>query len=114
RFASAPVDRSHRSATLYALICYLLLTVTVLSGWEMAISTVSVPSLFLALFYGLSIRLMSGGEKAGAPKAKASRLPLGAVVLRFSAAAAGLVLASIAITFITDRLAGEFGLGATF
>ena len=114
RFASAPVDRSHRSATLYALICYLLLTVTVLSGWETAISTVSVPSLFLALFYGLSIRRMSGGEKAGAPKAKASRLPLGAVVLRFSAAAAGLVLASIAITFITDRLAGEFGLGATF
>ena len=114
RFAAAPVDKSHRSSTLYALLCYLILTVTVFFGWEAAISTVSAPSLLLALFYGLSIRRMSGGDKNGAPKAKASQPPLNAVVLRFSAAAAGLVLASIAITFITDRLAGEFGLGATF
>lgn len=116
RFAGAPVDKSHCSSTFYSLLCYFVLIVSALSSQEVSFLSVSLPSLLLALFYVLSIRRMSGQNSTAdnAPPNRTAPFTLRQVVIRFTAAAAGLVAASIGITFVTDRLAQELGIGATF
>lgn len=123
-FAAARLSRSHTYVVLFLLLMYMAVAAN-RQGWIYADITVgdsdspwlyvSITSLLLAALYFMSIRYLAADNGSGADKAADDEpvaLSVRAIVVRFALASAGIIAASIALTYITDDIAASYGLGS--
>ena len=114
-FKDGKIGRSHRTTILCNLSVYLLLTISFLLNFDPHIFTVSVFSLAIFVVYFISLKTMSNDE--GLPDIDEplnSDLTIPQISVRFIICSVLLIASSILVTYVTDIIAEEFNLGATF
>ncbi len=126
-FSSARLSRSHTCVVVLLLLMYM----AVAADWQGWLRTdikagdgdhpwlyVSITSLLIAVLYFLSIRYLAAdngpdaGTDDGASDGEPVTLTVRAIVTRFALASAGIIAASIVLTYITDDIAGRYNLGS--
>lgn len=114
-FKQSNVGRSHRTTILCNLAVYLLLTISFLLDFDPHIFTVSVFSLAIFAVYYISLKTMSNDE--GLPDIDEpvnSDLTIPQITRRFILCSVLLIASSVLVTYVTDIIAENFNLGATF
>ncbi len=112
RFSKATVGFSHFKTTVFTMLMFVLMFVSVYLGYDMSFFNISIYSILIIIMYSLSIRFMAGDSSSEDGEDKSS-LTLKQIIIRFIIMAVLLVCSSIAITYVTDKLAKELNLGAT-
>lgn len=114
---NAKLSKSHRIVILYLLLCYLFMGLGLIMPkiFDYHILTIGITSIVIAVCYFLGVRHLAGESSTTdeTEKADDSSLSLRTIVVRFILSSVGLVGLSIAMTFLTDRIATDLGLGAS-
>lgn len=115
RFATAPLSRSHGKTLLFGIVMYLLVLYAIMMPQEVRIGTlkVNVASILILLVYVINVRFMKQDESSSVEDDEAITLTLTQIILRFILFSIALVIVSILLTQVTDRIATELQLGAT-
>lgn len=114
-FNKAYIAQSHTIVVRWLVVIYALLTLPVLFGKDFNILGVSLISLIIMVIYVGCVKKMAGdtNEEAEAEEEVHTNLTTKQLFIRFGVLSILLVAASIAITFVTDRIAVELNLGMT-
>lgn len=112
KFAGSIVGVSHFKTTLFTLGLFALMTLPVYFGFELSFLNISIYTIIIIAVYVLSIRFMAGDDTQEEGE-DYSDLTLKQIVVRFVVMSVLLVASSVAITYVTDRLATDLNLGAT-
>lgn len=115
-YKKAPVARSHRQVLLFTIIICLLLTFHMAYPSMPKILTLDSISVLILALYLIGVRIMAGDTEASTavtPETKSS-LTLSQIRSRFILVSLGLIVSSIAITYVTDAIALKLNLGASF
>jgi len=112
RFHNSVIGKSHLTAAVFTLIMFGLMYVAVNLGYDKNFFNISIFSIIIIVIYVLSIRFMAGDDASEGGEDNSS-LTLKQITVRFIIMAILLVASSIAITYVTDKLATELNLGAT-
>ncbi len=112
RFAKSVVGSSHLKTAIFTFSMFALMFIPVYLGYDLSFINISIYSVLIVGMYVLSIRFMAGdtAEDSGEDY---SDLTLRQIIVRFIIMSVLLVASSIAITYVTDRLAKDLNLGAT-
>lgn len=111
-FSKANIGFSHLKTILFSLLMFILMLFAVFFGYDKSFFNISIYTVIIIVLYGLSIRFMAGDEVQEGEEDNSS-LTLKQVIIRFVIASVILVASSVAITYVTDKLATELNLGAT-
>lgn len=111
-FTRAKVGISHLKTSVFTLVLFLLMFIAVFFKFDISFFNISIYSVIIVVLYAISIRFMAGDE-ASEDSEDNSKLTLKQIIVRFIIMAVLLVASSIAITYVTDRLASDLNLGAT-
>ena len=113
-FLKANIMKSHIGTVICTALLYLMLMFsTFVFNIDFHFLTVSVLSVVILLVYAFSVRKMAGDESETDEDCD-STLTVRQIVLRFLLTAVCLVAASIAVTYVTDRIQQQLPwLGAT-
>ena len=115
RFSEAKIGRSHRTTILCSTFIYLLLTISYMLNSDPHIFTVSIFSIAIIIVYLISLKSMSSDE--GLPdidEPLACDLTIPQITRRFILCSVLLIASSILVTYVTDILAEQYNIGATF
>ncbi len=113
KFLTAYVAASHRRVLGLCLVIYLLVAIYVwFCGGARWLSW--IPTAAILFIYAYAIRDMSGDSGGEDDKEDNSPLTLQQVVFRFVIVAVCLVVASIIITQVSDKISDALSLGKTF
>lgn len=114
-FMDSKVGKSHLYTNVLVTIIYAVLIVNILGYLKVEIMTTALTSLIILICYILSIRVMANDvseNQSDEEVAVDSDLTMKQIIIRFVLASAGLIVASILITRVTDKISIELGLGA--
>ena len=112
KFLHSTVGKSHLKSALFTLVLFGLMFFAVYLGFDFSVLNISIYSIVIIGIYAISVRFMAGDD-ASEGSEDTSKLSLKTIILLFALTAIFLVLASIGITYVTDKLAAELNLGAT-
>ena len=116
RFGRVRCSRSHIIVVAYLIIMYAVLGLrrAEITAWRLG--WFDATSLIILLLYILSVRHLAAenGEPAqdGSADDKPIALSLRQIVFRFALSSVGIIVLSIAMTYITDEIADRLSLGA--
>lgn len=116
-YKKAPISRSHTHVLLFTIMICLLLTLNMVYPAMPKILTLDSISILILALYLIGVRIMAGDtETPAAPATREikSTLTLRQIRSRFILVSLGLIVSSIAITYVTDALASKLNLGASF
>lgn len=114
-FLNSKIGKSHAKTTLFVLIVYMVLILNIFGLLNKEIVTIGITSIIIFVCYMMSIKYMSSdnnSEGAEDEAAIACNLTTKQIAVRFVLASIGLIVASILITNVTDKIAAELNLGA--
>ena len=112
-FSKASIGQSHLKMALCTIIAFIMTGVTLFTGFgRIPFVNINLASLVILVVYVVSIRFLSGddGESEGEDD---SPLTVRQIAVRFFLMAAGLVAASVAVTYLTDQLSIRLNLSAS-
>jgi len=110
-----PVADSHTKTVLFTLAIYALLAVVAMDIFHIYLLGVNIASILILLLYGLGVKTLSGDESSAEPPAVSEcKLTSRQILMRFALLSLLLVLVSIGLTMVTDRLSRAYNLGASF
>lgn len=115
-YKKAPISRSHTHVLLFTIfICLLLALHMAYPAMPKLLTLDSISILILAL-YLIGVRIMAGDTETPAPATRETKsaLTLRQIRSRFILVSIGLIVSSIAITYVTDAIASKLNLGASF
>ena len=113
-FSKANIMKSHIGTIICTAVLYLLLMFSsFIQSLDFHFLTISVLSVAILLVYAFAVRKMAGDESETDEECD-SALTVRQIVLRFILTAVCLVAASIAVTYVTDKIQQQLPwLGAT-
>ena len=110
-----PVADSHTQTVLFSLIIYALLALVAADIFHIYIFGVNIASILILILYIMGVKTLSGDEPAAESAAAADcTLTSRQILTRFAFLSLLLVLVSIGLTIVTDRLNRTYNLGASF
>lgn len=109
------IGSSHAKTTIFVLIVYIVLLLNIFGILNIEIATVAITSIIILVCYIFSIKYMSSDDnsaEADEEVAIDSSLTTKQIAFRFVLASICLIVSSIMITNVTDKIAAELNLGA--
>lgn len=110
-FATSTIAAGHRMVLLCTFVGYIAIAGNRLGLLSMEIATVSIASVVIAVAYAASIKYLAGEEGAEADGECSSPLTLPQIIARFVLVSVGIIALSIIISYVTDAISVELGLG---
>lgn len=114
-YQKSKIAKSHRTTLFFTIIMYLLVLGGINFNYNLKIGFINcnIFTLLILVAYGISVYKM-GSDSTGEAEAKlVSDLSVSQIVLRFIIYSILLVLTSIVLTDVSDRVNVELGLGTT-
>lgn len=116
RYQNANLSRSHKNTLIFGIVMYVLVLFAILKPIEVGAGyfKVNLMSIAILLVYIFNVRSM-GNDDTGTQEDEEVYISLSVkqISIRFVLFSIGLVIVSILLTQVTDRLAEELQLGAT-
>ncbi|MGX8851978.1 sodium:calcium antiporter [Amedibacillus sp. YH-ame10] len=115
RYQSASLSKSHTSTLLYGIVMYALVFLAILYPQEIRLGflNVNLMSILILVVYAINVKFMGNDESVQNEETVYISLTLKQIVIRFIAYSIALVIVSILLTTVTDKIADELNLGAT-
>ncbi|MEG0525965.1 MAG: sodium:calcium antiporter [Longicatena sp.] len=115
RYQSASLSKSHTSTLLYGIVMYALVFLAILYPQEIRLGflNVNLMSILILVVYAINVKFMGNDESVQNEETIYISLTLKQIVIRFIAYSIALVIVSILLTTVTDKIADELNLGAT-
>ena len=112
-FAKTNVGKSHLITLLCTAAAYVLVGVTLLTGWgRIPVINVNAAALVILVIYFISLKFLSSDDTESEEEDD-SPLTVKQIVIRFIFMALGLIAMSIVVTFFTDMIQEKLNLGAS-
>lgn len=111
KFSQSVIGKSHLKSAIFSFVLFVMMFLAIFMGFDVQFLGISIYTIIIIAVYALSVRFMAGDE-SGEDSECNSSLTLKQVIIRFSIMAVLLVAASVAITYVTDKLNDELNLGA--
>lgn len=115
RYQKASLSRTHTSTLIFGIVMYLLVLFAVVKPIELQLGflNLNLMSILVLLVYGINVKFMGNDNSVEHTEDTSITLSVRQIVLRFLLFAAALVIVSILLTNVTDKIAEELQLGAT-
>lgn len=110
-FREGRLSASHRMVTVFVFVCYLVMILNWLGILRIQFLSISLSSVIIVVMYILSIRYMSAEDSEDSDEEDTSPLTVPQIAVRFVLVSIGIVVLSIAITYITDAISIRLHLG---
>lgn len=110
-FREGRLSASHRMVTVFVFVCYLVMILNWLGILRIQFLSISLSSVIIVVMYILSIRYMSAEDSEDSDEEDTSPLTVSQIAVRFVLVSIGIVVLSIAITYITDAISIRLHLG---
>lgn len=110
-FREGRLSASHRVVTVFVFVCYLVMILNWLGILRIQFLSISLSSVIIVVMYILSIRYMSAEDSEDSDEEDTSPLTVSQIAVRFVLVSIGIVVLSIAITYITDAISIRLHLG---
>lgn len=110
-FREGRLSASHRMVTVFVFVCYLVMILNWLGILRIQFLSISLSSVIIIVMYILSIRYMSAEDSEDSDEEDTSPLTVPQIAVRFVLVSIGIVVLSIAITYITDAISIRLHLG---
>lgn len=112
-FSKARLSEGHNYILYFLIVIYAVMGLNMLGVVRFAIFGINITTLLILALYAASVRFLAAenGEQQ-APDEEVTNLSTRQITARFIAASIGIVLLSIAMTYITDEIAARLNLGA--
>lgn len=113
-YRQSKVGKSHMKTLICTLLAYLTTGFVLFSGIDTSIPNVSINalSIVIVILYAIACRFMAADDNANESEDD-NNLTVKQVVTRFVLCALGLVAASVAITYVTDKIDATYNLGSS-
>lgn len=115
-YMKAKISRTHKSTLFCGIVIYLLVFMATLRQFELPLGpiNVNITSILILVVYAFNVKLMQNDDSAQTEEAD-DEIPFTVrqIIVRFIAYSIALVLVSILLTQVTDRIGDELQLGAT-
>lgn len=116
RYKDASIANSHKNTLIFGIVMYLLVLFAILKPIEIGAGffKVNLMSIAILLVYIFNVKTM-GEDTSGAQEDDEVYIALTVkqIMIRFLLFSVGLVIVSILLTQVTDKIATELNLGAT-
>ena len=115
RYQSATLSKSHSKTLWFGLVMYALVFVAIMMPKEVGFSflKVNLMSVLILVVYAVNVKFMGNDDSGDVEEEVYISLSVKQIAIRFICYSVGLVMVSILLTTVTDRLAEELQLGAT-
>ena len=110
-FAKADIAAGHRMVLLCTFVGYIAIAGNLFGLLSVEIATVSIASVVIAVAYAASIKYLAGEDGEEADEECSSPLTLTQIILRFVLVSLAIIALSIVISYVTDAISVELGLG---
>lgn len=110
----APLSRGHNFVILFCLATYVVLVFNMFfpKVLDYHILTLSVSSIAIVIFYALGVKHLAGEGGEQSKGEDDSNLTMRGIIVRFVLCSVGLVALSVWLTYLSDDLATQLGMGA--
>lgn len=111
-----PVAASHSTTLLFSLGIYIVLALQAADLFHIYFLGINIVSFLIVILYLFGVKNLSSDDNAGSDHndAPISNLSTGQILRRFAFLSLCLVLVSVTLTIITERLSQTYNLGASF
>lgn len=107
--------KGNLAVAAYLILIYIVMALDFAGIVKTGIGSLNVITLIFIAIYALAVRHLSGEESAADEESdEPVTLSLKAIVLRFTAAAAAIIVLSIVMTYVTDAVAARYAIGEGF
>lgn len=115
RYQRATLSKSHSKTLWFGLVMYALVFAAIMMPKEVGFSflKVNLMSILILLVYAVNVKFMGNDDSGDVEEEVYISLSVRQIAVRFICYSVGLVIVSILLTTVTDRLAEELQLGAT-
>ena len=112
-FSKARLSEGHNYILYFLIVIYAVMGLNMFGVVRFAIFGINITTLLILALYAASVRFLAAenGEQQ-TPDEEVTNLSTRQITARFIAASIGIVLLSIAMTYITDEIAARLNLGA--
>ncbi len=110
-FREGKLSDSHRMVTVFVFVCYLVMILNWLGILRIQFLSISLTSVIIVVLYILSIRYLSAEDGDDSDEEDTNPLTVPQIAVRFVLVSIGIVILSIAITYITDAISIRLHLG---
>lgn len=110
-FREGKLSDSHRMVTVFVFVCYLVMILNWLGILRIQFLSISLTSVIIVVLYILSIRYLSAEDGDDSDEEDTNPLTVPQIAVRFVLVSIGIVILSIAITYITDAISLRLHLG---
>lgn len=112
-FSKARLSEGHNYILYFLIVIYAVMGLNMFGVVRFAIFGINITTLLILALYATSVRFLAAenGEQQ-AQDEEVTNLSTRQITARFIAASIGIVLLSIAMTYITDEIAARLNLGA--
>lgn len=115
-FSKAKVAKSHVIVAVTVLLIYIIMILNwqgiVVGGIKLGSHTISILTVFIIILYAIGVKHMAGDESETADDENITKLTVKQIVTRFILVSLGIIIVSITVTNLTDKIAVKLGLGA--
>ncbi len=111
-FDKAKLSKSHLYTNICTIGMYLVIALSLVLPIDIEILTVSLISIIIAILYAAGLKGMADAPAEQAEKEDDNHLTVKQVVLRFILASVALIVTSIMVTYVADRIATTYNLGS--
>ncbi len=121
KFLESKLDRNHNKTIYLLIIIYLLILIKMQFNLNLTIINVDVISILILLFYIFALKYMSSNDSAEEDDNKLKNstitntkpIDIKSTLIKFIFMSMGLVISSILITIVTDKIASTTNIGST-
>ena len=113
-FSKGRLSNGHTYILCFLIVIYAVMGLGMLGIVNFTVLGINITTLLILALYIASVKFLAGenGESHQEQNEEITALSTRQIVLRFTAASVGIVLLSIAMTYITDMIAVRLNLGA--
>ncbi len=111
-FDTARLSKSHLYTNVCVLGMYLVIALSLVLPIDIEILSVSIISIIIAVLYVAGLKGMADAPPEESDKEDDHHLTVKQVILRFVLSSIALIITSILVTYVADRIAAIYHLGA--
>ena len=113
-FSKARLSEGHSYILYFLIVIYTVMCLNMLGIVNFAVFGINITTILIIALYAASVRFLASenGEQQQTPETEVTNLSTRQITARFIATSIGIVLLSIAMTYITDEIAVRLNLGA--
>lgn len=114
-YMKSTISKTHKSTLMCGVVMYLLLFMAILMPVEISLGflKVNLVSILVLVVYGINVKLMGQDDSAQTEDDEEITLSVTQIMIRFILFSVALVIVSVLLTQVTDKIAKELNLGAT-